>query len=183
LDFFLVTESLCAQNLDCWISNTVLTTAFDHKLIGLTWKCSGGRKNTDKNVIKDQILKCPAVSVLMRCVVMECHLVHSDPEAVPAYIKNELLENLGVIFHKIKLKGQLELDSESHGVNNSERIEELITEISDSIEILLELSFFENLPKSCDSDIFFEVLVMHVKTHVLSEQQRIFNTINAKKHD
>jgi exonuclease III len=181
LDFFLVTESLCGQNLDCWISNTILTTAFDHKLIGLTWKNSGGKKNTDKNVIKDQILKNPAVSVLMRCVVMECHLVHSDPESVPAYLKNELLENLGVIFHKIKLKGKLELNSESYGENNSERIEELMAEISDSIETLPDLPFFENLPKSCDSDIFFEALVMHVKTHVLAEQQRIFNTINAKK--
>jgi hypothetical protein len=112
---------------------------------------------------------------------LESHLTHSDPQAVPGYIKFELLEKLGLIFHKLKCKRDLELNTEMTGTDNKLVIQTLLSDIETDLELLPPLDYFQDLPKSCDDDVFFEALLSKVKTEVLAEQQKIYNIINAKK--
>jgi hypothetical protein len=92
-----------------------------------------------------------------------------------------LLESIGLVLHKLKLKGDLELEAENLGLNNGVPIQRLLEEISTELEILPGLEYFEEMPKSCKADSFFEALTMKIKTMVLAEQQKIFSTQNSKK--
>jgi Reverse transcriptase (RNA-dependent DNA polymerase) len=181
LDFFLVPEVICGPKMECWIENTLISTAFDHKLIGVSWSDKNKGAGVDRNVIKNQIISNPSIKFLMKCVVFEAHLTHSDPAAVPAYVKNELLEKIGMVMYKLETKSKLELDHEMFDRDNREIISELSTEVETDLELLPDLEFFQGLPKSCDDDIFFEALITKVKTCVLGAQQKIYNVINAKK--
>jgi exonuclease III len=89
LDFFLISDRLCSNDMCCWIENSLISTAFDHKLIGICWN-KKKLQNKNRGTVSDQIIRNPAIQALVKCVVFECHLTHADPDAVPAYIKKPI---------------------------------------------------------------------------------------------
>jgi hypothetical protein len=116
------------------------------------------------------ILNNPVISQRVRHLVAECHLHHSDPQAFPAYQKRILLEHIGLINHKLNLVNKIGLENEN-----------ALLEALDLLETFPDPDFFNQIPKECDDQIFFEVLIMYLKIRVLSEQKKIFDKKNAKK--
>jgi hypothetical protein len=66
-------------------------------------------------------------------------------------------------------------------VIHNARIEHLKLVLSDGLERLPDLEFFENLALDCDDDVFFEIFVIILKNTSLSFQSNFYRTKNRQK--
>jgi hypothetical protein len=158
----------------CTVEHCVTTKAFDHKMINLSINRVSVKK--DRSIIKDQIINNPVVRYRVRIVVAECHLQHSDPSVFPPYQKRQLLEQIGLIQHKLNMVNRIK----PVPLTTTE-ITSVLSEVEDMLETFPDPEFFEQITKSCEDDIFFEILTMTVKNGVLAEQKSIFDKKNASK--
>jgi hypothetical protein len=155
IDFFLVSTSLCGRNIQCSIDQTLATRAFDHKN--------------------------PIFASRVKISVFECHLQHADPDIFPPYQKRELLETIGLVHNKIEMVNGLGMSNNPEEQNTVNTRTEFIQEIEALIETLPGPAFFENIEKNCDGDIFFEVLIMHLKNNALAQQKKIYDAQNRRR--
>jgi hypothetical protein len=88
----------------------------------------------------------------------------------PAYQKRILLGQTGLINHKLNLVNNIGLDNEK-----------ALSEALDLLEAFPDPDFFNQIPKECDDQIFFKVLIMNLKKGVLSEQKKIVDKKKCKK--
>jgi hypothetical protein len=79
LDFFIVSESLLSQCVNCRIPHNQSSTLFDHKMVTLISRRNNPYK---KQVIDDRILKCPDVNDAVDIAVLECYINHLIPTEV-----------------------------------------------------------------------------------------------------
>jgi hypothetical protein len=155
-----------------------ITTVFDHKFVDLTLGCV--KKNVNRDIIKNQIVKNPWVSYAVQATILEFHLQNADSASFPPYEKNRLLLDLGRIFHRINEHSTANLTRIENGeplVNETD----MLNEIGEIFETGI-LEYFENIEKSRSPDVFFESLTLVIKNTVLSEQHKIYTVKNAKKN-
>jgi Reverse transcriptase (RNA-dependent DNA polymerase) len=168
LDYFLISKDICNNNLISEIELCLATKAFDHKMITLFVKSS--KHCTAKDSIKDHLIKNPAIRLRVRLLAAECHLHHSDPQAFPPYQKRNLLEQIGLINYKLNKVNVAGTDDKNS-----------LSEALVLLETFPDPEFFDIIPKECDDQIFFGVLIMAIKNGVLAEQKKIFDKKNEKK--
>jgi hypothetical protein len=109
---------------------------------------------------------------LVHTTVLECYLLHLDPDSTPAYIKNNWLIEIGRIHSRLREYRELRIRE------NAYNGDALLAEISDILETLPDLEHFETLEKNCHDDFFLEALISTLKINILNEQHSIYKGKN-----
>jgi hypothetical protein len=181
IDFFLSSSELLEKVTYCEIPHSLSTTLFDHKLIFLSLgKC----KKPVRPVIKDMVLKDKDLQFHVQAGIIETYLHHSA--VTPGFSEGEkqrLLRVIGNIMRNLQAIKELELNMATNGRNEREEI--LLAGYRGEVRLLFddmpELTFFENLDKTCGDEIFFETLANSIRNNTLSHQSTIFTVKNARK--
>jgi hypothetical protein len=181
IDFFLISSELLEKVTYCEIPHSLSTTLFDHKSIFLSLgKC----KKPVRPVIKDMVLKDKDLQFHVQAGIIETYLHHSA--VTPVFSENEkqrLLRAIGNIMRNLQAINKLELNMATNGRNDRDEI--LLAGHRGEVRLLFddmpELTFFENLDKTCSDDIFFEILANSIRNNTLSHQSTTFTVKNARK--
>jgi hypothetical protein len=181
LDYFLISESLIEQCVNCRIPHSLSSLLFDHKSVFLYFKRSNPYK---KEVLNDVILKDVDIDQAVNLTAVECYINHLIPSDVVSDLRiNELKTIIGqvmVLQHEI---ADCRLSDATHGTDpdNIARIDNLITALNDTMVLLPTLDDLQTMELSCSKDVFLEISIMAIKSSSLAHQQRFFKIKNAKK--
>jgi len=176
IDFFLTSESISEHVSQCNIPHSLKSTVFDHKEIRLE---IGQIKKRYTQSVVNAILAEPELDISVKLGVFECYLTHCNTgDQFTLEQKNVLLNKIGTINENkqrvMDLKLEWLADSTGNVPDPAATIDGLQNRITGIFDELPQLEFFESLPLSCASDVFFEVLVMSVKTYALCFQQNYY---------
>jgi hypothetical protein len=172
IDYFLTSKNLTEFVSAANIVPVLLSSSFDHKKVTLTIGKVKKVINFDK--INETLLRKREVELSVKAKIIECYLIHADPDATPRYLITGLLVDIGRIDRLIRDQikhehGEPDLNVIIRNEINMDRIDQ-----AEAIfETLPELDFFLNLPLSCEPDFFFESLVSNVRLTTLSLQAYI----------
>jgi hypothetical protein len=115
--------------------------------------------------------------------VYETHINHTElDQFFTEELKNTLLESIGnctVWLNQIKTLLDEEATFGYDGIRNIE-IERLRSLIRLEIEELPDPDFFNNLGKTCEDDLFLEVLISEMRCRALSVQSTLFKNSSKK---
>jgi exonuclease III len=181
LDFFLISEKLAEQCVNCRIPHSLSSLLFDHKQVYLYFKRNNPYK---KQVLNDTILKDFDINQVVNIATMECYINHLVPSDVVSDLQiDELKLIIGqamTIQHEI---ASCRLNDAMLGTDpdNIDRIQELVQALNNTMDLLPALDELQEMDLSCSSDVFLEILIMSVKNSSLSHQQSFFEIKNAKK--
>ncbi len=181
LDFFLVTNDILLSSRNCMISHHLDNLLFDHKSVRLNFRTN---KNSNRQVVKDTILKDKDLPYVVRSQVVEHYIHHAQIcDDFPLEFKLELLGIIGTINNTLTTVRNLLLDIAT-GNDGAETVGELDNarlEIERLIGLLPHLDYLESLALTCDNKSFFETLVMSVKNVTLSSQNFFYKIKNKTK--
>jgi exonuclease III len=181
LDFFLISDKLVDQCVNCRIPHSLSSLLFDHKQVHLYFKRNNPYK---KQVLNDTILKDFDINQVVNIATMECYINHLVPSDVVSDLQiDELKLIIGqatTMQHEI---ASCRLNDATLGTDyvNIDRIQELVQALNNTMELLPTLDELQEMDLSCSSDVFLEILIMSVKNSSLSHQQSFFKIKNAKK--
>ena len=125
LDFFLVSSSLINQSTRCVIPHCLTSTLFDHKPVNL---CINAKRNPNRNIIKDTILRNPDLPTHVKVAVMECYLQHwvpginSDGTVTERDLIARYLLCIGNISRMLTEIQEIEIRMALHGQNNLDEL-------------------------------------------------------------
>jgi exonuclease III len=182
IDKFLVNTDNINSVKDCTIGCNRLTTMFDHKPINLI--LGNNKRKHDLNKISDTILSDNLTGTILGAAVREAYLNHVDRNSVPSFITNPIKIDIGRMYNFWREADQTEYEHVLAGTLSdviTDRILELRRNAADILESLPDLEFFENLPLSCEPDLFFEGLIMSLKNEILAKQSKIFKLKRLRK--
>jgi hypothetical protein len=100
LDYFLISEDQLTNVAEASINPVLSSTSFDHKKIFL--RLGKQAKATNFNKINDRVLKEEEIVLLVKTKILESYLIHSDPDALPGYVKYDLLIDIGRIESSVR---------------------------------------------------------------------------------
>ncbi len=181
LDFFIVSENLLSQWVNCRIPHNLSSTLFDHKMVTLIFRRDNPYK---KQVIDDRILKCPDVNDAVDITVLECYINYLIPtEVLSDFDIDEMRMSIGRVcsLQKDLITFRLRESETGFDQQNEDRITETKNAIKNNIETLPSLDELQNMDISCDRDTFLEVLIIAVKNSSLAHQHSYFKVRNAKR--
>jgi exonuclease III len=180
IDFFLISDDLMDQCLNCTISQSVTSNLFDHKCVSLHFR----KPNQLKHLQVDRkFLNNPELKTAVQLGVIETHVNHALVcEAFPEHLQQTILESLGqcnVWLNQIKT---IQSEAATLGTNPEREleIERLQALIATEIQDLPDSDYFDNLEKNCENDIFFEVLISEMRNRALSFQSTIYKNMTKK---
>ncbi len=182
LDFFLVTNDILLSAKNCMISHHVDNLLFDHKSVRLSFRTN---KNSNRQIIKDTILKDKDLPFIVRCQVTEHYIHHAlICEDFPIEFKHELLNTIGRINQNLAIVRNLLTDiaTGNDPVNINEELANTREEIVRLTELLPHIDYLDSLALTCDNKAFLETLVMSIKNATLSTQH-FFYKIKSKTKD
>jgi exonuclease III len=174
LDFFIVSDDVMDACVNCMISTTLETRLFDHKRVSLIFKKRRVLHNlqVEKRSLLNAYLKN---NVIMG--IYETHINHASVgQDFPDELKDVFLGILGdCSVHSANLKQLLSDDANSiYDQAREIEIERLRALIRTELIDLPPISYFKQLPKTCDADIFLEVLLNEMRNRALSTQSDLF---------
>ncbi len=181
LDFFLISDGLIEQCVNCRIPHSLSSLLFDHKQIFLYFKRNNPYK---KQVLNDTILKDFDINQVVNMATMECYINHLVP---PDTVSDLQIDELKLIIGQA-MTMQQEIAScrlndamlDTDPINIA-RIQELVQALNNTMDLLPTLDELQEMELSCGNDVFLEILIMSVKSSSLSHQQSFFKIKNAKK--
>jgi exonuclease III len=170
LDFFCISDSLLDSISDCAISDSLQNKLFDHKACEMVFN---NKPKWDRKfpAISNKDLEDDLLDFLVAATVCETYILHAEPAVLGEVNRNSLLERCGRIKWLIRDCGP-----PPDLIIGTEITEEFILARERKINRMtvirqgLPLSDFEQLPLSCEPDIFFETLMLNVKNEVVSHQ-------------
>jgi exonuclease III len=166
IDFFIFSQDLLTLCEDCSIADCLSNSMFDHKAV--TVKFRGTGTYTPNNSISVKTIKDPDTELLIKISVSECYLIYQDRERV---VKNRLLTLLGTArrylrnagpdknFYFLDFQDQHEYDSRQTNLRECRQI------LNSN-----DINDIANLNVNIQHDIFFEMILNHVKNDLLSYQ-------------
>jgi len=179
LDFFLCSESLINQVTKCIIPPGLSSTVFDHKEIQVVFGKLRGKKNYE--VVKNCVLAGDTLEDYVFAAVTECYIQHATIGATLSMDRKEqLLNKIGTILECLKQIDDRRLEHLTNMAAGEFDASELKEQVRTLRADLPGIEFFENLSLSCTEENFFEVIVMQIKSNVLSFQDRFFKLRRAK---
>ncbi len=108
LDFYLVSKNLLLACKNCTIAHHLDIAIFDHKSVRLDFRRN---KPSNKQVIKDTILKDVDLPYRVKCQVIEHYLQHAlICDEFPLGLQQDLLQTIGQITHKSERIKEILLD-------------------------------------------------------------------------
>jgi hypothetical protein len=181
LDFFLITESLLSQCVNCRIPHSLSSLLFDHKSVFLQFNRFNPYK---KQTIDDTILKDSDLSEIVSITALECYINHLTPSETLSDLEIGNFRTLiGRVLELQKELTSCKLKESENGFEqgNIDRIRHLRTTIKNTIDQLPDIETLQGYNLSCDRDVFLEILIMAVKNSSLAHQHDFFKIKNAKK--
>jgi hypothetical protein len=182
LDFFLVTQDILLLSRNCMISHHLDNLLFDHKSVRLSFRTN---KNSNRQVIKDTILKDKDLPYIVRCQVAEHYIHHAlICDDFPLDFRTELLGTIGLINQNLDSVRNLLTDiaTGNDRADTAEELENKRTEIERLLGLLPHGDYLESLALTCDNKSFLETLVMSFKNVTLSTQH-FFYKIKSKTNE
>jgi exonuclease III len=182
LDYYLISERLIEQCVNCRIPHNLSSLLFDHKPVFLYFRRSNPYK---REVLNDVILKDVDIDQAVNLTAVECYINHLIPSDVVSDLRIYELKNIigqvTVLQHEI---ADCRLSDATHGTDpgNIARTNNLIHALNETMDLLPALDDLQSMELSCSKDVFLEILIMAVKSSSLAHQQRFFNIKNAKKN-
>jgi exonuclease III len=184
IDFFLISDSLLRSINYCKISDNLQSNLFDHKSVLLAFS---GRRMYGKasESIDNKILGDPDIGIIVELAVKECHVIYQD---LPRDIKNNILLSIGTARNNIRLAGidkkfyNLAFDPDQDPDIQVERRNDLLVPVINFIRS----DEFQNLVvpvKNIEDDMFFEMLMNHVRNELISYQSYVFREKNKTKRE
>jgi hypothetical protein len=167
IDFFLVSGNLLEQQFDCKIADNLLSSMFDHKPVFL----SLGDKRAGqpfKQSISSKILTDPDLELLINLSIKEVYLIYQNR---PAPEKRRLLTMLGTLRLRLREAGPCSSHYNLGNINMARN--NLILGIRESLgsDVLVSIP---NLGLTIEDNLFFEMILNHVRNDILSYQSFIF---------
>ncbi len=162
LDYFLISECLIEQCVNCRIPHNLSSLLFDHKPVFLYFSWSNPYK---REVVNDVILKDVDIDQVVNLSAVECYINHLIPSDVVSDLRiNELKNIIGQIIMLQHEIADCRLSDATHGTNpaNIARINDLIHALNDTMNLLPTLDDLQAMELSCSRDVFLEILIMTV---------------------
>jgi exonuclease III len=180
IDFFLVSKNLLPHCCNCRISNTLLSTDFDHKQITLIFK---NENMGGFSIVKDFPLEGNDTENYIKANLMESYIQHATINDVyNIQTRDDHLARIATVLRLLEQIRSIELESAKTEMNNLNEMTIAANrgEINLIFNDLPGLDFFENLTLTCDSCTFFEVSVMAIKNGAMLHQSHYYNLKKAK---
>jgi hypothetical protein len=171
LDFFIISDNLLQNCKDCFISDSLQSTLFDHKAIHLIISGTQTGHKVITNV-SNKILKDPDAGIIVDLACKEAHLFYQD---MLPNDKDRLLHAIGRCKKLLREAGpcmQYYKSYEEEGNNDADRANVRVQKLNE----LNGIRFQEDLCNILDNnlnleeDFFFEMLLNHVKNELISYQ-------------
>jgi exonuclease III len=179
IDFFLISDSLLNYCRDCSIADSLQSSLFDHKAVLLKFSGSGsGRMCNDK--VSNKILKDPDVDIIVNLACLESYLFYQDMD--PA-MKNRILTTLGNCRKDLRDAGPQREFYKFEQDPEIDRQRQLKLNRIGQVLVQEEICNIPNFPVNIDRDIFFDMLLNHVKNELISYQIFIFRFLVKEKRD
>jgi exonuclease III len=163
LDFFVMSERLVDQCVNCRIPHYVNSSLFDHKQVTLSFR----RENPYKRqTVNDVILTDPDLLEIVEITTIECYINHLSP--------NELVSDIDIEHYRTNIGGvcllQKELvtlrmaDAENGFCQDRiDRANIIRNAIKNSLDLLPNLEVLQTYNLTCGRDAFLEILIMSIK--------------------
>jgi hypothetical protein len=182
IDFFLISERLAEQCVNCRIPHSLSSLLFDHKQVFLYFKRNNPYKKQELN---DTILKDLNINQVVNLATLDCYINHLAPSDALSDLQIDELKL--IIGQAVTMQHEIascRLSDAMLGTDpvNIARIQELVQALNNTIELLPALEDLQEMELSCSNDVFLEILIMSVKNSSLSHQQNFFKIKNAKKN-
>ena len=180
LDFFLVSTTLMPHCSNCTISDTLLSTDFDHKQITLNFTRS---KCTPSTIVKDFPLEGTDTETYIKASLIESYTQHGKiNQVLTVALKESYLSKIAEVLRCLATIREIELESAKTVLThlNEMTIAANRTEINLKLGELPDLNFFESLELECNSCTFFEVAVMAIKNGAMLHQAHYYKVKKAK---
>jgi hypothetical protein len=161
------------------ISHHLDNLLFDHKSVRLSFRTN---KNSNKQVIKDTILKDKYLPYIVKCQVVEHYIHHAlICNDFPVDFRTELLGTIGAINQNLDRVRTLLTDiaTGNDRADTADELENIRIEIERLFGLLPHVDYLESLALTCDNKSFLETLVMSIKNVTLSTQH-FFYKIKSK---
>ena len=170
IDFFLISLGLLNEVSGCDINPGLQNSLFDHKAITLNFN-TPIIKNTVNPTISRSIVNDPELDIVVTLAVSECYVIHINEDSWGPNERAELLLQIGRIRTQFRTAGpapaHLPVGSltEENVRARKELLELLLIEIAE-----LDIRRLEEMPLSCNQDVFMEVLLNTVWNETISFQ-------------
>ena len=184
IDFFLVTEHLFLQLVDCNIAYGLQSKLFDHKAISLTFYPKKD-KSCQGPVISNAILKNPDLDLVVQTAILECYILNLSIENTPLNVngRQTILDDIGTIWMNIRRAGPVpsryNLDEISE--EDLRQRERCIQEITATLS-RYPLETIQTYPLMVDNCLFLETLLNCVRNEVSSFQHFVQKTKKETKN-
>jgi hydroxymethylpyrimidine/phosphomethylpyrimidine kinase len=117
-DFFLVSETLKAQCINCRIPNYLSSLLFDHKQVSLVFRRDNPHK---KQTINDTILHDTDLTEIVHVTTIECYINNLAPSATLSDIEIDNFKTIiGHILHHQKSLSECRLRIAENGFNDAD---------------------------------------------------------------
>ena len=129
--------------------------------------------------MKDHIFDSKECDSYVKANVYESYLQHALISAnFSQRDKDEYLARVGTILQNLKTIRELEIKSAEEPLDElrAMRIAGLKADINLELDDLPDTAFLNSLTLSCGWSVFFEVLVMSIKSNCLTYQAHVFKT-------
>jgi exonuclease III len=181
LDFFIMSEALVDQCVNCRIPHSLNSLLFDHKLVTLCFKRDNPYK---KQTINDVVLTDPDLDDIVNITTLECYINHLIPSDALSDIE---IDNhritIGRVCSLYKELSTIRLEDAELG-STHERLEVMLetrNAIKNNLDLLPSIEQLQFCELSCSRDTFLEVLLIAIKGSSLSHQHDFFKIKNAKR--
>jgi exonuclease III len=181
LDYFLISDSLLEQCVNCRIPHNLSTTLFDHKQVTLCFKRNNPYK---KQTIDDAILKDSDLLEIVNITSVECYVNHIIPSALVCDIEiNDKKMAIGRVcsLYKELVSDRLLTAETGYNPEIADRILATKNALKNNMELLPNLETLQTYNMSCSSDTFLEILIMSVKNSSLAHQHDFLRSKTQKK--
>jgi exonuclease III len=181
IDFFLISNTLPVQCINCRIPHSVSSLMFDHKQVSLQFRRDNPYK---KQTLNDTILKDADLEEIVNISVTECYINHLTLSATLSDVDiDSYRRTVGNVckLQKELTACRLKIAEAIHGNDEYDRCNILRNATKNNLNTLPSLDLLQTLELSCPRDIFLETLIFSVKNSSLAHQHDFFKIRNAKR--
>ncbi len=160
LDFFLISNSLVDRCINCRIPNSLSTMLFDHKQVSLLFRRENPYK---KQTLNDKILKDVILYDVVHITVIETYINHVIPDENFSDLQiNHFKTVIGQILvnQKDVTRCRLQLAERGFDQQLEDNLTILRNSIKNNLELLPGVDVLQEMPLSCDKDVFMEIFFL-----------------------
>jgi exonuclease III len=175
IDFFIMSENLLRYCKECYIYDNLQSSLFDHKAVFL--RISGSRvlRNRAPN-ISNKFIRDPDAEAIVDLAVKETFLIYQDRNHLE---KNNLLLLIGRARKFIRDAGP---DPDHYNITSpNPELRTLFKNQSENIRLSDEILNIVDTEVNIEWDIFFDMLLNHVKNKIISYQSYLFRYLSESK--